>query len=168
LPKANHEITSEKVRLIGADGEMIGVVGLQEARKIASQSDMDLVEISPTSNPPVCRVMDFGKYKYALQKKAHEAKKKQKLIETKEIKLRPNIADGDYGVKLRNARNFLQDGNKVRVTLAFRGREITHDEVGFAIIKRFRDDLADIAKIELEPKLEGKQIFMVASPSGQN
>jgi translation initiation factor IF-3 len=143
---------------------MVGIVDLQEAKKIASQADMDLVEISPTSSPPVCRVMDFGKYKYALQKKAHEAKKKQKLIETKEIKLRPNIADGDYGVKLRNARNFLQDGNKVRVTLAFRGREITHDEVGFAIIKRFRDDLADIAKIELEPKLEGKQIFMVAAP----
>ncbi len=143
---------------------MVGVVDLSEAKRQAAAAGMDLVEISPNSEPPVCRVMDLGKYKYALQKKAQEAKKKQKLVETKEIKIRPNIAEGDYGVKLRNARNFLAEGNKLKVSLAFRGREITHDEVGFAVIKRFRDDLTDIAKIELEPKLEGRQIFMVAAP----
>lgn len=143
----------------------MGVVDLQEAKKQAATAGLDLVEISPNSAPPVCRIMDLGKYKYALQKKAQEAKKKQKVIETKEIKIRPNIAEGDYGVKLRNARNFLKEGNKLRISLAFRGREITHDEVGFAVIKRFREDLLDIARVEVEPKLEGRQIFMMVAPN---
>lgn len=131
---------------------------------MAGDRGLDLVEISPNASPPVCKLMNYGKYRYELQKKAQAAKKKQKVVEIKEIKVRPTIADGDYNVKLRSAKKFLEEGNKVRVSLQFRGREIMHDAVGFAVIKRFKDDLEGIAKVEVEPKMEGKQIFMIMVP----
>lgn len=144
---------------------MIGVVLPKQGLELARRVGLDLVEISPNAEPPVCKVMDFGKYKYEIQKKAQEAKKKQKVVEIKEIKIRPNIAEGDYGVKLRNARKFIAEGNKVRVSLQFKGREITHNELGFAVIQKFKADMSDVAKVELEPKLEGKQIFLVIVPN---
>ena len=144
---------------------MIGVVLPKQGLELARRVGLDLVEISPNAEPPVCKVMDFGKYKYEIQKKAQEAKKKQKVVEIKEIKIRPNIAEGDYGVKLKNARKFIAEGNKVRVSLQFKGREITHNELGFAVIQKFKADMSDVAKVELEPKLEGKQIFLVIIPN---
>ncbi len=144
---------------------MIGIVPPKQGLELAKRVGLDLVEISPNAEPPVCKVMDFGKYKYEIQKKAQEAKKKQKVVEVKEIKVRPNIADGDYEVKLRNARKFIAEGNKVRVSLQFKGREITHNELGFAVIQRFKTDISDVAKVELEPRLEGKQIFLVIIPN---
>lgn len=123
-----------------------------------------MVEISPTATPPVCKIMDFGKYKYELQKKAHDARKNQKIVKLKEVKLRPNIAEGDYSIKMRNAEKFLKEGNKVKVIMVFRGREVTHSEVGLAIVHRFRDDLELLAKADNYPKLEGKQILLILSP----
>lgn len=143
---------------------MIGLVTPSEGMRRASALGLDLVEISPTATPPVCKIMDFGKFKYEMQKKAHEAKKKQKVVEIKEIKVRPTIADGDYQIKVRNAIKFIQDGNKVRVSLMFRGREVTHNEVGFAVMTRFQEAVSEVAKIEVAPKMEGKQIFMMLSP----
>lgn len=142
---------------------MLGVVTPIQGLNLAKGKGLDLVEISPNANPPVCKIMDYGKYKYEAQKKAQVAKKKQKTVDTKEIKVRPNIAEGDYNVKLKRARKFLEDGCKVRFSLQFKGREITHNEVGFAVISRFKENLDDIAKVELEPKLEGRQIFMIMS-----
>ncbi len=143
---------------------MLGVMTPQQGIKLAQERGLDLVEISPNATPPVCKVMNYGKFKYEVQKKAQAAKKKQKTVETKEIKVRPTIADGDYQVKLRNAKKFIENGDKVRFTLVFKGREITHNEVGFAVISKFKQDLESMAKIEVEPKLEGKQIFMLISP----
>ncbi|MCE2993132.1 MAG: translation initiation factor IF-3 [Candidatus Jidaibacter sp.] len=143
---------------------MIGVMPTIQALKLAAEKGLDLVEISPTAKPPVCKIMNYGKYKYELQKKAQAAKKKQKIVETKEIKVRPTIAEGDLQIKLRNAIKFLEDGNKVRFSLQFKGREITHNEVGFAIIERIKSELIDIARIEFEPKMEGRQIFMIVAP----
>jgi len=154
----------QEIRLIGPAGEMIGVVAPSEGLRLAAQHGLDLVEISPAAVPPVCKVMDFGKFKYEMQKKAHEAKKKQKIVEVKEIKVRPTIADGDYQIKLRNASKFIKDGNKVKVSLMFRGREITHNEVGFAVMTRFQDDISELAKIEVAPRMEGRQIFMMLAP----
>lgn len=165
--RINEEIDCREVRLIDQDGNMVGVVPPKQGVDLARKVGLDLVEISPNASPPVCKITDFGKYKYDLQKKMHEAKKKQKVVEVKEIKVRPNIADGDYQVKLRAIRKFLEEGNKVRISLQFRGREIAHNELGFAVIKRFKEDVEDISKIELEPKLEGKQIFLIISPSKQ-
>ncbi len=135
-----------------------------QGMKMAQERGLDLVEISPNANPPVCKIMNYGKFKYEVQKKAQAARKNQKVVETKEIKVRPTIADGDYQVKLKNAQKFLSNGDKVRFTLMFKGREITHNEVGFAVITRFKNDLSAVAKVEVEPKLEGKQIFMLVSP----
>lgn len=135
-----------------------------EALKLAFDRGFDLVEISPHAKPPVCKIMNFSKHKYELQKKAQVAKKKQKVIETKEVKVRPTIAEGDYQVKLRNTLRFISEGNKVKISLQFKGREITHDEVGFMVMNKFKADLLDHAKIELEPKMEGKQIFMIVVP----
>jgi translation initiation factor IF-3 len=143
---------------------MIGVVSPMQGMKMAQERGLDLVEISPNANPPVCKIMNYGKFKYEVQKKAQAARKNQKVVETKEIKVRPTIADGDYQVKLKNAQKFLSNGDKVRFTLMFKGREITHNEVGFAVITRFKNDLSAVAKVEVEPKLEGKQIFMLVSP----
>lgn len=142
----------------------MGVVQPAQGLKMAQERGLDLVEISPNANPPVCKIMNYGKFKYEVQKKSQEARKKQKIVETKEIKVRPTIAGGDYQVKLRNAQKFLGNGDKVRFTLMFRGREVTHNEVGFAVISKFKQDLEAIARVEVEPKLEGKQIFMLMSP----
>ncbi|WP_411572140.1 translation initiation factor IF-3 [endosymbiont of Acanthamoeba sp. UWC8] len=163
--RINEQINSSQIRLIDHEGNMIGVVLPKQGLELARRVGLDLVEISPNAEPPVCKVMDFGKYKYEIQKKAQEAKKKQKVVEIKEIKIRPNIAEGDYGVKLKNARKFIAEGNKVRVSLQFKGREITHNELGFAVIQKFKADMSDVAKVELEPKLEGKQIFLVIIPN---
>ena len=143
---------------------MLGVMTPYNALKLASDKGFDLVEISPHAHPPVCKIMNFSKYRYEMQKKAQAARKKQKIVETKEIKVRPTIAEGDYQIKLRNTLRFIGDGNKVRISLQFKGREITHEEVGFAVINKFKTDLADHAKIELEPKMEGRQIFMIVIP----
>ncbi|MBA8666313.1 translation initiation factor IF-3 [Holosporaceae bacterium 'Namur'] len=163
--RINEQINSSQIRLIDHEGNMIGIVLPKQGLELARRVGLDLVEISPNAEPPVCKVMDFGKYKYEIQKKAQEAKKKQKVVEIKEIKIRPNIAEGDYGVKLKNARKFIAEGNKVRVSLQFKGREITHNELGFAVIQKFKADMSDVAKVELEPKLEGKQIFLVIIPN---
>ena len=149
---------------MGPDNEPIGVVPLMEALRLAGDADVDLVEISPTAVPPVCRLIDYGKFKYAEQKRAAEAKSKQKVIEVKEIKFRPGTDDGDYNIKLRNIRRFLGDGGKCKITLRFRGREITHQELGLALLARIRDELADSIIVEQFPKLEGRQMIMMIAP----
>ena len=162
--RLNREIMAPEVRLTGPDNEPLGVVSLMEALRLAGEADVDLVEISPTAVPPVCRLMDYGKFKYAEQKKAAEAKSKQKVIEVKEIKFRPGTDDGDYNIKLRNIKRFLEDGDKCKITLRFRGREITHQELGLALLARIRDELADLILVEQFPKLEGRQMVMMIAP----
>jgi translation initiation factor IF-3 len=152
------------VRLVDEKGEMRGVVPTREALKIAEEAGLDLVEVSPNAEPPVCKVLDYGKYKYEQQKKAAEARKKQKVIDIKEIKIRPAIEDHDYEVKLRNARRFLEEGDKVKVTMRFRGREMSHQELGMEILRRLQTDLADLGKVEFGPRLEGRQIMMIITP----
>ena len=153
-----------EVRVSGPNNEAIGVLSLVEALRMAGELDVDLVEISPTAVPPVCRLMDYGKFKYQEQKKAAEAKSKQKVIEVKEIKFRPGTDDGDYNIKLRNIKRFLDDGDKCKITLRFRGREITHQEIGMALLQRIRDELADLIVVEQFPKLEGRQMVMMIAP----
>lgn len=153
-----------EVRLSGPNNEPLGIVNLQEALRMAGELDVDLVEIAATANPPVCRLMDYGKFKYQEQKKAAEAKSKQKVIEVKEIKFRPGTDDGDYNIKLRNIRRFLEEGDKCKITLRFRGREITHQEIGMALLQRIRDDLGDTIIVEQFPKLEGRQMIMMIAP----
>ena len=150
-----------EVRLNGPDNEPLGVVPIQEALRLAGEYDVDLVEVVATANPPVCRLMDYGKFKYLEQKKAAEAKAKQTVIEIKEVKFRPGTDDGDFNIKMRNIRRFLADGDKVKVTLRFRGREITHQEIGLALLNRIRDELSDIVQVEQFPKLEGRQMIMM-------
>ena len=162
--RLNREITAPEVRLSGPENEPIGIVSLQEALRMAGDLDVDLVEIAATANPPVCRLMDYGKFKYQEQKKAAEAKAKQTVIEIKEVKFRPGTDDGDYNIKLRNIRRFLAEGDKCKITLRFRGREITHQELGLALLNRIRDDLADLIVVEQFPKLEGRQMIMMISP----
>ncbi|ODU38433.1 MAG: translation initiation factor IF-3 [Comamonas sp. SCN 67-35] len=154
-----------EVRLTGPDNEAIGIVSLQEALRMAGDLDVDLVEIAATANPPVCRLMDYGKFKYQEQKKAAEAKAKQTVIDIKEVKFRPGTDDGDYNIKMRNIRRFLADGDKVKVTLRFRGREITHQNLGLDLLNRVRDDLADTILVEQFPKLEGRQMIMMIAPA---
>ena len=154
-----------EVRLSGPENEPIGIVSLQEALRMAGDLDVDLVEIAATANPPVCRLMDYGKFKYQEQKKAAEAKAKQTVIDIKEVKFRPGTDDGDYNIKLRNIRRFLADGDKVKVTLRFRGREITHQQLGLDLLNRLRDDLADTIQVEQFPKLEGRQMVMMIAPA---
>jgi len=153
-----------EVRLTGADNEPLGVVSINEALRLAGELDVDLVEIAATAIPPVCRLMDYGKFKYQEQKKAAEAKSKQKVIEVKEVKFRPGTDDGDYNIKVRNIKRFLEDGDKCKITLRFRGREITHQEIGLALLQRMRDDLADLIIVEQFPKLEGRQMVMMIAP----
>ncbi len=160
----NREITAPEVRLSGPDNEPLGVVSLMEALRMAGEYDVDLVEIAAAANPPVCRLMDYGKFKYQEQKKAAEAKAKQTVIEIKEIKFRPGTDDGDYHIKLRNIKRFLADGDKCKITLRFRGREITHQELGLALLNRIRADLADLITVEQFPKLEGRQMIMMLAP----
>jgi len=163
-PRVNREIDARSIRLVGADGEMIGVVTLREGLIMAEEAGLDLVEVSPNAEPPVCKILDYGKFKYEAQKKRNEAKKKQKVIEVKEIKLRPNIDDNDYDVKMRAMRKFLEEGDKVKVTLRFRGRELAHQDLGMKVLERVRDDLEGLGKIEQIPKMEGRQMVMVVAP----
>jgi translation initiation factor IF-3 len=152
------------VRLIGVDGEQVGVVSLVTATKMAEEAGVDLVEIAPTAKPPVCRIMDYGKFKYAEAKKRHEAKLKQRQIQVKEIKFRPGTDEGDYQIKLRNLIRFLEEGDKAKVTLRFRGREMAHQEFGVKLLERVRTDLDPFAVVEQFPKMEGRQMVMVLSP----
>ena len=153
------------VRLNGIDNEPLGIVSLMEALRLSGEADVDLVEIAPTAEPPVCRLMDYGKFKYQEQKKAAEAKSKQKIIEVKEVKFRPGTDDGDYNIKMRNLRRFIsEDGDKGKITLRFRGREITHQDIGMRMLERIRDELSDVALVEQFPKLEGRQMIMVLAP----
>jgi translation initiation factor IF-3 len=163
-PRVNREIDVRSIRLVGADGEMIGVVSLREGLTMAEEAGLDLVEVSPNADPPVCKILDYGKYKYEAQKKKNEARKKQKVIEVKEIKLRPGIDDNDYNVKMRNMRKFLEEGDKVKVTLRFRGRELAHQDLGVKVLDRVKVDLDDLGKVEQYPKMEGRQMVMVIAP----
>ncbi|AZL15317.1 translation initiation factor IF-3 [Rickettsiales endosymbiont of Stachyamoeba lipophora] len=165
LPRANREINVKEVRLVGAEGQMLGVVPLREALNLAEQAGLDLVEVSPNAEPPVCKIIDFGKYKYELQKKAHEAKKKQTKVEIKEIKLRPNIGQGDLDIKTKAIIKFLNEGNKVKVSLRFRGREITHQELGRNVFEKIKESIQEVGKIELDPKMEGMQLVMILTPA---
>ncbi len=153
-----------EVRLNGPENEPLGIVSLLEALRMAGELDVDLVEIAATAVPPVCRLMDYGKFKYQEQKKAAEAKSKQTVIEIKEVKFRPGTDDGDYNIKMRNIRRFLDDGDKCKITLRFRGREITHQDLGLALLNRIRDELADSIVVEQFPKLEGRQMIMMIAP----
>ncbi|MCL0052862.1 translation initiation factor IF-3 [Peptococcaceae bacterium] len=154
----------KELRLVDDKNNQLGIMSLQEALRIAEERQLDLVEIAPQANPPVCRLMDYGKYKYEQSKKEKEAKKKQKIIQVKEIKMRPNIEEHDYQVKLRNAMKFLKSGNKVKATIMFRGREIVHAPKGEEILSRMAGDLKEVSVVERSPKLEGRNIIMVLSP----
>ncbi|HWL67459.1 MAG TPA: translation initiation factor IF-3 [Geminicoccus sp.] len=160
----NYQIEAREVRLVGEDGEMIGVVPLREALMRAEDAGLDLVEVSPTARPPVCKILDYGKFKYEAQKKANEARKKQKVIEVKEIKLRPGIDDNDYSIKMRKVREFLTEGDKVKVTMRFRGREMAHQHLGMDVLTKVRDEVVDLGKVEQMPRLEGRQMVMVMAP----
>jgi len=157
-------ITAPQVRLIGVEKEPLGIVTIAEALRMADEADLDLVEISPLADPPVCRIMDIGKFKYAESKKLHEAKLKQKQIQIKEIKFRPGTDEGDYNIKLRNLIKFLDEGNKTKITLRFRGREMAHQEIGMRLIERVKADLEEYGVVEQFPKMEGRQMVMVLSP----
>lgn len=160
----NHQIDARTVRLIGPDGTNLGVVDRDTAIRKADEAGYDLVEISPGASPPVCKILDLGKYKYELQKKENEAKKKQKIIEVKELKVRPAIGDHDYEVKMRALKRFIEDGDKVKITLRYRGREMAHQEIGQALLERIKKDNEAITKVEQEPRLEGRQVIMVLAP----
>ncbi|MCB5189237.1 translation initiation factor IF-3 [Methylobacillus arboreus] len=162
--RINGDITAPQIRLVGVDNEPLGIVSLNEAFAKAEEVDTDLVEIAPQASPPVCRLMDYGKFKYAESKRQHEARLKQKQVQVKEVKFRPGTDEGDYQVKLRNLIRFLQEGDKAKVTLRFRGREITHQEIGLALLKRVEADLVEHAVVEQFPKMEGRQMVMVLSP----
>ena len=162
--RINGDITAPQIRLVGANGEPLGIVSLSEALAQAEEADIDLVEIAPQAAPPVCRLMDYGKYKYAESKRQHEARLKQKQVQVKEVKFRPGTDEGDYKIKLRNLIRFLQEGDKAKVTLRFRGREITHQELGLALLKRVEADLQEHAVVEQFPKMEGRQMIMVVAP----
>ncbi|MEI7532041.1 MAG: translation initiation factor IF-3 [Betaproteobacteria bacterium] len=165
LHRINREITVPEVRLIGIEGQALGVVKIFDAIKMSEEQEIDLVEIAPTAEPPVCKLMDYGKFKYQEAKKAHEAKLKQKVIQVKEVKFRPGTDDGDYGVKLRNLIRFLEEGDKTKITLRFRGREMAHQEIGARVLERLKADLEPYGTVEQFPKLEGRQMVMVLSPT---
>jgi len=163
-PRINDAITARQVQLIDDEGQNHGVVDVQDALERAAQAGLDLVEVSGQAETPVCKIMDYGKYKYQAQKKAAEARKKTKTVDVKEIKMRPNIDPHDYDTKMRNMRRFFEAGDKVKVTLRFRGREMAHQQLGMDLLHKVRDDAEDYAKVELEPKLEGRQMIMVLAP----
>jgi translation initiation factor IF-3 len=163
-PRINDAIRARDVRLIDETGQNVGVVSKTEALERATTAGLDLVEISPDAEPPVCKILDFGKYKYQEQKKAAEARKNQKIVEIKEIKMRPGIDDHDYDVKMRAIRRFFEEGDKVKVTLRFRGREMAHQELGMNVLKRVKADVESISKVESEPRFEGRQMIMVLAP----
>ncbi|MEW6445398.1 MAG: translation initiation factor IF-3 [Pseudomonadota bacterium] len=163
-PRLNSEITARELRLIDAEGNQVGIVSRYDALRMAEEAELDLVEISPQASPPVCKIMDFGKFRYQQQKKANEAKKKQKVIEVKEVKFRPGTEEADYQVKLRNVVRFLEEGNKAKITLRFRGREMAHQDIGMQMYDRIEQDLGELAVVEQRPKLEGRQMVMVIAP----
>ena len=160
----NEQIRDKEVRLISADGEKLGIMSSRDAMKLAQEAELDLVKIAPGAKPPVCKIIDYGKYKYEQTRKEKEAKKKQKVFQIKEVKLRPNIEDHDFFVKLKNAQRFLGDGNKVKVTIMFRGREMTHPELGQDVLDRFAKELGDTVVREKPPKLEGRNMTMIVAP----
>jgi len=160
----NEEIDVRDVRLVGVDGEQIGVVSRIEALRAAADAGLDLVEVAANADPPVCKILDFGRFKYEAQKKKNEARKKQKVIEVKEIKMRPGIDSHDYDIKMRNVRRFLEEGDKVKLTLRFRGREMVHQDLGVNLLERVREELGELAKVESFPRLEGRQMVMVMAP----
>ncbi|GBD43845.1 Translation initiation factor IF-3 [bacterium HR40] len=162
--RINEQIDARQVRLIDENGTMVGIVPLAVALERAAQAGLDLVEVAPTATPPVCKIMDYGKFKYEQQKKASAARKKQRVIEVKEIKMRPNIDENDYRIKMKKVRDFLAEGDKVKVTLRFRGREVAHQDIAMRLFERVKDDVGDLAKIEQTPKLEGRQMVMVMAP----
>ncbi|MBE9554085.1 MAG: translation initiation factor IF-3 [Proteobacteria bacterium] len=164
-PRINELITVSSVRLVDAEGEMKGVVPLEEALEHAAQAGLDLVEVSPNADPPVCKILDYGKLKFQEQKKKSEARKKQKIIEIKEIKMRPNIDTHDYDVKMKAIRKFIGEGDKVKVTIRFRGREMAHQELGMRLLNRVREETNEETKVEHEPAMEGRQMIMVLAPS---
>jgi translation initiation factor IF-3 len=163
-PRVNEDIRVREVQLIDADGNNRGATPTHEAIALAKEAGLDLVEISPNNNPPVVKILDYGKYKYQAQKKAAEARKKQKTVEVKEIKLRPGIDKHDYDVKVRSMQRFFEEGDKVKVTLRFRGREMAHQELGYKLLNRIKEDMAAVAKVEAEPMSEGRQIVMIMAP----
>ena len=163
-PRTNERIRAMQVQVISDDGKNLGTLSTQEAINIAKQKGLDLIEISPKANPPVCKIIDIGKYKYDLQKKVNKAKKKQKVINLKEIKLRPVTEIHDYNFKIRNAQKFLSKGDKVKFTVLFKGRELQHTNLGDDLLKRIRNDTKDVGKVELEPKFEGRQMIMIMQP----
>jgi translation initiation factor IF-3 len=163
-PRVNEEIRIPQVRLIDQDGEMQGVLTVREAMQRAFAVGLDLVEISPNADPPVCKILDFGKFKYEQQKKKNEAKKKQKVIEIKEIKVRPNIDENDYQVKMRAMKSFIDEGDKVKVTLRFRGREMAHQDIGVRVLERIRSEMDTTSKVEQMPRMENRQMVMVLTP----
>jgi translation initiation factor IF-3 len=163
-PRVNGRIRAPEIRLIGADGENVGVVTPARAMDLAAEAELDLVEISPNATPPVCKIMDYGKFKYETQKKEAEARKKQKVIEVKEVKFRPGTDTHDYDVKMRNVLKFLEKGDKVKVTLRFRGREMAHQDLGRQLLERIAGDITEIGKVDNMPKMEGRQMVMMISP----
>ena len=164
-PRVNREIVADKIRLIGANGEMVGVTTVAEGMRLAAAATLDLVEIVPNAEPPVCKILDYGKFRFAEQKKLQEQRKKQKVIQIKEIKIRPGIGAHDLEIKLRAIHKFLEEGDKVKLTLRFRGREMAHMELGMAVLQKVREQLGDKIKVEHEPKLEGRQVMMVVAPA---
>ncbi|MBP9592996.1 MAG: translation initiation factor IF-3 [Steroidobacteraceae bacterium] len=162
--KRNDEITAPQLRIIGADGEQVGVMSRYEALQLASSQELDLVEVSPMAEPPVCRIVDYGKFLFEQNKKSHAAKKKQKQIQVKEVKFRPGTDEGDYQIKLRNLIRFFQEGDKAKVTLRFRGREMAHTEIGRQVLSRLQNDLAPYAQVEQQPLMEGRQMVMMMAP----
>ena len=163
-PKANERIRAPQVQVISSDGKNLGTLSTQEAINIAKQKGLDLIEISPNANPPICKIIDIGKYKYDLQKKASKAKKKQKIVNLKEIKLRPVTEIHDYNFKIKNAQKFLSKGDKVKFTVQFRGREMQHTHLGHELMQRIINDTSALGKVEIQPKFEGKQIIMIVQP----
>ena len=163
-PRVNRDIRAIQVQLIDGEGQNRGVVNLADAQRLAEESGLDLVEIVPNASPPVCKILDFGKYRFLEQKKSAEQRKRQKIVEIKEIKLRPGIDDHDYDVKMRSVFRFFEEGDKVKVTLRFRGREMAHQDIGYRLLQRVRSETAEVAKVEAEPLMEGRQMVMVLAP----
>ena len=162
--RINEEIRAREVRVIGSDGEQLGIMSGREAQQLAYEKHLDLVEIAPTAKPPVCRIMDYGKYRYEQQKREKESRKKQKTFDIKEVKLRPGIEEHDFNVKFKNAVRFLEDGDKVKVTIMFRGRELSHPELGEVLLNKMAAQLKEMAVVERQPKLEGKNLIMIVAP----
>ena len=163
-PRSNNRISSPEVQVIGSDGENLGVISTNEAISMAKNQGLDLIEIAPNANPPVCKIMDMGKYKYDAQKKANQAKKKQKTVSLKEIKLRPGTETHDYNFKIKNAKKFISKGDKVKFTVKFKGREMQHTQLGKDLMNRIIEETKDVAKVESQPKFEGRQMVMIIQP----